>query len=147
MRSSIHPCASDRQTRMAPRTATTPCVALITWQVVSNGLLLRVDRRLSGALAHPDRYSELLADLGNIGLAVPVLAVVLAYVAWRGRAAGTSLQEAKSEPGILQQVVHTDVFGNCRIGKGFERRRALKLPRECPLLGQGVPDTRGLRSE
>jgi len=56
---------------------------------VSNGLLLRVDRRLSGALAHPDRFSELLADLGNIGVAVPVLAVVLAYVAWRGRAAGT----------------------------------------------------------
>ncbi|WP_372487963.1 phosphatase PAP2 family protein [Streptomyces guryensis] len=63
--------------------------ALITWQVVSNGLLLRVDRRVSGALAHPDRFSELLADLGDIGVAVPVLTVVLAYVAWRGRAAGT----------------------------------------------------------
>ncbi|MGW1751127.1 phosphatase PAP2 family protein [Streptomyces sp. NPDC002092] len=62
---------------------------LITWQVVSGGLLLGVDRRVSGALAHPDRFSELLADLGNIGVAVPVLAVVLGYVAWRARAAGT----------------------------------------------------------
>ncbi|WP_405868987.1 phosphatase PAP2 family protein [Streptomyces sp. NBC_00005] len=63
--------------------------ALITWQVVSDGLLLRVDERVSRALVHPDRFSELLADLGNIQVAVPVLAVVLAYVARRGRAAGT----------------------------------------------------------
>ncbi|RPF36658.1 undecaprenyl-diphosphatase [Streptomyces sp. TLI_185] len=49
-----------------------------------------MDRRVSVALAHPDRFSELLSDLGNIGVAVPALAVVLVYVAWRGRAAGTS---------------------------------------------------------
>ncbi|MEV5976794.1 phosphatase PAP2 family protein [Streptomyces sp. NPDC052114] len=35
----------------------------------------------------PDRAAELLADLGNIPVAVPVLAAVLAYVAWRGRRA------------------------------------------------------------
>ncbi|MCI3277835.1 phosphatase PAP2 family protein [Streptomyces cylindrosporus] len=63
--------------------------ALITWQVVSDGLLLRVDERVSRALVHPDRFSELLADLGNVQVAVPVLAVVLVYVAWRGRGAGT----------------------------------------------------------
>lgn len=56
---------------------------------MSNGPLLRLDRRASGALGHPDRFSELLADLGDIGVAVPVLAVVLGYVAWRARAAGT----------------------------------------------------------
>ncbi|MGI5458385.1 phosphatase PAP2 family protein [Streptomyces sp. CA-249302] len=63
--------------------------ALITWQVVSDGLLLRVDERVSRALVHPDRFSELLADLGNVQIAVPVLALVLVYVAWRGRGAGT----------------------------------------------------------
>ncbi|GAA3819468.1 hypothetical protein GCM10022403_061150 [Streptomyces coacervatus] len=55
---------------------------------MSNGLLLRVDRRVSGALAHPDRFSELLADLGNVQVAVPLLVVALVYVAWRSRAAG-----------------------------------------------------------
>ncbi|MDQ1048947.1 phosphatase PAP2 family protein [Streptomyces sp. V4I2] len=63
--------------------------ALITWQVVADGPLLRADERVSRALVHPDRFSELLADLGNIQVAVPVLAAVLAHVAWRGRRSGT----------------------------------------------------------
>jgi len=50
---------------------------------------VRVDERVSRALVHPDRFSELLADLGSIQVAVPVLAVVLVYVGLRGRAAGT----------------------------------------------------------
>ncbi|MFD7998547.1 phosphatase PAP2 family protein [Streptomyces mirabilis] len=62
--------------------------ALITWQVAAHGPLPRADERLSGRLVHPDRVSELLADLGNVTVAVPVLAVVLGYVAWRARAAG-----------------------------------------------------------
>ncbi|MFB6556066.1 phosphatase PAP2 family protein [Streptomyces sp. NPDC056405] len=62
--------------------------ALITWQVVADGPLIGVDERLSRALVHPDRLSELLADLGNVQVAVPVLAVALAYVAWHGRAGG-----------------------------------------------------------
>ncbi|WP_344050268.1 phosphatase PAP2 family protein [Streptomyces thermoalcalitolerans] len=62
--------------------------SLITWQVVSHGPLLGVDRDVSDALLRPDRGSELLADLGNVQVAVPVLAAVLGYVAWRGRAAG-----------------------------------------------------------
>lgn len=62
--------------------------ALITWQVVDRGPLLGVDRDVSHALLHPDRASELLADLGNVGVAVPALAVVLAYAALRGRATG-----------------------------------------------------------
>lgn len=62
--------------------------SLITWQVVSHGPLLGVDRDVSDALLHPDRGSELLADLGNVQVAVPVLAAVLGYAAWRGRAAG-----------------------------------------------------------
>ncbi|WP_406453927.1 phosphatase PAP2 family protein [Streptomyces sp. NBC_01622] len=62
---------------------------MITWQVADDGPLLRLDERLSRALVHPDRFSELLADLGNIQVAVPVLLVVLLYVARRGRASGT----------------------------------------------------------
>ncbi|MFD4260496.1 phosphatase PAP2 family protein [Streptomyces sp. NPDC058534] len=62
--------------------------ALITWQVVADGPLVGVDERLSRALVHPDRLSELLSDLGNVQVAVPVLVVALAYVGWHGRARG-----------------------------------------------------------
>ncbi|MFJ7295358.1 phosphatase PAP2 family protein [Streptomyces collinus] len=62
--------------------------ALITWQVVADGPLVRLDERLSRVLVNPDRCSELLADLGNIQVAVPVLAVALGYVAVRHRRAG-----------------------------------------------------------
>ncbi|MFI6374510.1 phosphatase PAP2 family protein [Streptomyces sp. NPDC050546] len=58
---------------------------LITWQVVADGPLIRLDERASRELVHPDRYSELLADLGNVQVAVPVLAVALGYVALRTR--------------------------------------------------------------
>ncbi|MEU9452376.1 phosphatase PAP2 family protein [Streptomyces sp. NPDC048277] len=63
--------------------------ALITWQVVTHGPLLRLDARLSSALVHPDLFSSGLSDLGNVQVAVPVLVVVIAYVARRGRATGT----------------------------------------------------------
>ncbi|MFF9120383.1 phosphatase PAP2 family protein [Streptomyces massasporeus] len=62
--------------------------ALITWQVAADGPLVRLDERLSRVLVNPDRFSELLADLGNIPVAVPVLALALGYVAVRGRRAG-----------------------------------------------------------
>lgn len=64
--------------------------ALITWQVAAHGPLLRADARLSRALVRPDRAGELLSDLGNAQVAVPVLVAVLACVAWRGRRAGVS---------------------------------------------------------
>ncbi|KOX03717.1 membrane protein [Streptomyces sp. NRRL B-1140] len=63
--------------------------ALITWQVVVDGPLVRLDERLSRVLVNPDRCSELLADLGNVPVAVPVLALALGYVAIRHRRAGT----------------------------------------------------------
>ncbi|MFI5796437.1 phosphatase PAP2 family protein [Streptomyces sp. NPDC051677] len=61
---------------------------LITWQVAADGPLLRLDERLSRALVHPDRASELLSDLGGVPVAVPALLLVAGYAAWRGRAAG-----------------------------------------------------------
>jgi undecaprenyl-diphosphatase len=48
-----------------------------------------VDERVSRALIHPDHVSQLLADLGNVQVAVPVLVVALVYVAWRTRRSGT----------------------------------------------------------
>ncbi|WP_075737662.1 phosphatase PAP2 family protein [Streptomyces acidiscabies] len=63
-------------------------LALITWQVADSGPLLRWDERLSAALRHPDRFAELLSDLGNVQVALPVLLVVAGYVAWLGRRAG-----------------------------------------------------------
>ncbi|MEV5336162.1 phosphatase PAP2 family protein [Streptomyces werraensis] len=62
--------------------------SLITWQVLADGPLLDLDARLSDALVHPDRASELLSDLGNVQVAVPVLAVALAVTAWRLCATG-----------------------------------------------------------
>ncbi|WP_077798855.1 phosphatase PAP2 family protein [Streptomyces sp. JHA26] len=62
--------------------------ALITWQVVADGPLVGLDEWVSRALVHPDRFSELLADLGDVQVAVPVLALALAGVAWLGRVRG-----------------------------------------------------------
>ncbi|MGW7136927.1 phosphatase PAP2 family protein [Streptomyces xanthophaeus] len=65
-------------------------LSLITWQVLVTGPLLVPDERLSRALlrAVPDAVTERLADLGNIPVAVPVLAVAMAYAAWRGNRRG-----------------------------------------------------------
>ncbi|MFG3657834.1 phosphatase PAP2 family protein [Streptomyces sp. NPDC047706] len=63
---------------------------LITWQVVTDGPLVRLDERLSGALVRPDRLCELLADLGNVQVAVPVLLLVAGYTAGRARETGAA---------------------------------------------------------
>lgn len=62
--------------------------ALITWQVLARGPLARLDERLSASLVHRGAPTQFLADLGNITVAVPALALVLLFVAWRARAAG-----------------------------------------------------------
>ncbi|MFJ8633030.1 phosphatase PAP2 family protein [Streptomyces sp. NPDC093568] len=56
---------------------------------MTDGPLIDLDRSASRALVHPDRLSELLADLGNVPVAVPVLAIALAYVTRRHRLSGT----------------------------------------------------------
>ncbi|MFD9571778.1 phosphatase PAP2 family protein [Streptomyces sp. NPDC059982] len=52
-----------------------------------SGPLLTPDQALSRALVRtvPDSVTERLADLGNIPVAVPVLALAMAYAARRGR--------------------------------------------------------------
>ncbi|MFF3678637.1 phosphatase PAP2 family protein [Streptomyces sp. NPDC002120] len=61
--------------------------SLITWQVLVSGPLLTPDHELSRALVRtvPDSVTERLSDLGNIPVAVPVLALAMAYAARRGR--------------------------------------------------------------
>ncbi|WP_190039190.1 phosphatase PAP2 family protein [Streptomyces fructofermentans] len=64
--------------------------ALLTWQAAVDTPLRRADERLAGTVADsrlPERAAELLADLGNITVAVPVLLAVAAHVAWRARRA------------------------------------------------------------
>ncbi|MEV0221085.1 phosphatase PAP2 family protein [Streptomyces sp. NPDC050704] len=64
--------------------------ALLTWQAAVDTPLRRADERLGRSIADsrfPDGAAELLADLGNITVAVPVLLAVLAYVSWRARRA------------------------------------------------------------
>ncbi|MFG2477940.1 phosphatase PAP2 family protein [Streptomyces fagopyri] len=80
--------------------------ALITWQVVAHGPLARADERLSRSLVHPDRVSELLADLGGVSVAVPVLALVLGYVALSARAAARERWwQAPAVAAVLMAVV------------------------------------------
>ncbi|MER5441724.1 phosphatase PAP2 family protein [Streptomyces sp. NPDC002790] len=62
--------------------------AALTWQVASGGPLLAYDERLGDAIrtsAIPSGPAEFFADLGNMAVALPVLAATLAYVTWRTR--------------------------------------------------------------
>ncbi|WP_349775393.1 phosphatase PAP2 family protein [Streptomyces vilmorinianum] len=54
---------------------------------MADGPLARLDERLSRSLVDrvPRWLSELGADLGNMTVALPVLACAMAYAAWRGR--------------------------------------------------------------
>ncbi|MGI5357767.1 phosphatase PAP2 family protein [Streptomyces sp. CA-252508] len=74
------------------RPALLPLLALllfgaVTWQVVAHGPLARLDERAGRALAGrgPQAVAEFCADLGNLQVALPVLAVAMAYATWRGR--------------------------------------------------------------
>ncbi|MFD9792393.1 phosphatase PAP2 family protein [Streptomyces sp. NPDC059070] len=60
--------------------------ALITWQVVADGPLRRLDERVDRHLAGrgPQGLAEVLADLGSMPVALPVLALALGYAVWRG---------------------------------------------------------------
>ncbi|MFF8597848.1 phosphatase PAP2 family protein [Streptomyces sp. NPDC015232] len=62
-------------------------LSVVTWQVLVHGPLARLDERLSRALVDtvPRGLSEAASDLGNMTVALPVLAAAMAYSAWRGR--------------------------------------------------------------
>lgn len=63
---------------------------LITWQVTGDGPLARTDEHLGSGLLHRDTLSGVLADLGNVEIAVPVLVVAAVYMAYRARETGTA---------------------------------------------------------
>ncbi|WP_309144540.1 phosphatase PAP2 family protein [Streptomyces sp. BR123] len=67
-----------------------PVLAVVTWQVLVSGPLLTPDERLSRALVRsvPDAVTERLSDLGNVPVAVPVLALAMAYAVRRGNLVG-----------------------------------------------------------
>jgi membrane-associated phospholipid phosphatase len=63
-------------------------LAVITWQVAVDGPLLSADAQLATALRHnapPTFVAELFADLGNPGVALPVLVAAMAYTAVTAR--------------------------------------------------------------
>ncbi|MER7146354.1 phosphatase PAP2 family protein [Streptomyces xanthochromogenes] len=67
--------------------ATLLCVfAVITWQVVSDGPLRRLDERIDPSLTGhgPSWLAEGLSDLGSMPVALPVLALAIGYALWRG---------------------------------------------------------------
>ncbi|WP_246151188.1 phosphatase PAP2 family protein [Streptomyces qinzhouensis] len=57
----------------------------MTWQVAAGGPLRSLDERISRTAAGrgPRPFTELLADLGGLPIALPVLAAALLYVRWR----------------------------------------------------------------
>ncbi|MGP9018240.1 phosphatase PAP2 family protein [Streptomyces sp. BR1] len=64
----------------------TALFAVITWQVVADGPLRRLDERVDHHLAGrgPQPPAQVLADLGSMPVALPVLALALGYALWRG---------------------------------------------------------------
>ncbi|MFE4589663.1 phosphatase PAP2 family protein [Streptomyces laurentii] len=97
-----HTPRGERRSGHGDRPGTTPPVpgrsavfwalvvlAVTTWQVLVHGPLARLDERLSGALVDtvPRGLSEAASDLGNMTVALPLLACAMAYAAWRGRRA------------------------------------------------------------
>ncbi|MFS0697631.1 phosphatase PAP2 family protein [Streptomyces nitrosporeus] len=86
-------------------TAVLTLFALITWQVVSGGPLTGPDERISGALAGrgPAGPAEFCADLGNMQVALPVLACAVAFAWWRGsrRAAAGAVAAMAAVPALV----------------------------------------------
>lgn len=61
-------------------------LVVLTWQTAVRGPLLKVDEQLGDMLRHSaPSGAELLADLGNMVVALPLLAAAAAYSWWRSR--------------------------------------------------------------
>src|SRR5207302_557131 len=82
--------------------------ALVTWQVAARGPLYRWDRALdAGALRAAARatsltpFAQVLADLGELTVALPVPACALAYAAWRRRRPGRRRRWSPGAAGLV----------------------------------------------
>ncbi|WP_330173349.1 phosphatase PAP2 family protein [Streptomyces sp. NBC_01498] len=97
---------------------------LVTWQVAAGGPLRDADERL-GRTAFgqgPARLTEFLADLGNVTVALPVLAVAVGYAAWRGhraRAAAVALAMAAVPLLVVPFKLWIDRTGPLTAESGF----------------------------
>ncbi|MGW4163694.1 phosphatase PAP2 family protein [Streptomyces sp. NPDC004788] len=114
-----HTPRGARQPGQGDRPGTTPPVpgrsaafsalvvlAVTTWQVLVHGPLTRLDERVSRALVDtvPRGLSEAASDLGNMTVALPVLACALAYAIRRGRR-GQALRAALAMAAVPLLVV------------------------------------------
>ncbi|MFD5898184.1 phosphatase PAP2 family protein [Streptomyces sp. NPDC060366] len=98
--------------------------ALVTWQVVAGGPLRHADERLGrGAFGHgPTWLTELLADLGGLPVAVPVLAVAVGFAAWRGhraRAVAVALAMVAVPVLVMPLKLWTDRAGPLTVDSGY----------------------------
>nr|WP_309234245.1 phosphatase PAP2 family protein [Streptomyces lunaelactis] len=61
--------------------------AVVTWQVAADGPLRSLDERIELKIvgSGPSTLTGLLADLGSMAVALPVLAAAIAYALWSGR--------------------------------------------------------------
>ncbi|MFD4034534.1 phosphatase PAP2 family protein [Streptomyces sp. NPDC058637] len=79
--------------------------SVVTWQVVAEGPLLGPDERLGLELAGrgPARLTDLFADLGNMEVAVPVLACAVLVTWFRGarRAAVYAVAAMAAVPALV----------------------------------------------
>ncbi|RAJ74844.1 MULTISPECIES: phosphatase PAP2 family protein [unclassified Streptomyces] len=86
--------------------------AVLTWQVATTGPLLSPDEHLGTTIrtsAIPSGPAEFFADLGNLQVALPVLAAVLAYTTWRThdwRPAAISLLTMALVPALVTPLQH-----------------------------------------
>ncbi|MFJ4716118.1 phosphatase PAP2 family protein [Streptomyces sp. NPDC088785] len=85
---------------------------MLTWQVAVDGPLLAPDERLGDAIRTsgiPSGPAEFFADLGNLQVALPVLACTLAYVTYRTRRmlpAVTALATMALVPALVVPLQH-----------------------------------------
>ncbi|MEV1048486.1 phosphatase PAP2 family protein [Streptomyces sp. NPDC049916] len=71
---------------LAPLGLLAAAFAVITWQVVAEGPLVRLDERLGGDLfgRGPAALTQLLSDLGALPVALPVLGCAIGFALYRG---------------------------------------------------------------
>lgn len=82
--------------------------AVATWQVAARGPASAADERLARAVrAHPPAtwLAQLCADLGDLALALPVLAAAAGYVWWRGRRAWPALLWTGAAAAVMPALV------------------------------------------